>query len=262
MKKIMVAGDWHMNTNHAYWCFQIAKNNDIDIILQLGDFGYWEHSPWGKEFLDALEDLSKKFGIEVFWIDGNHENHELLRSRYLKNVHIVRIRKGVYHIPRGETWEWDGVKFLAMGGAYSIDKDSRFHGVDWWPEETIKYGDIMRGMDAGKVDILVSHDVPAGGPLDEMLKSVGYKHDADSKAQRELLRELCFVAQPDLILHGHYHHRYSGEIVLSADFSDRGMTDGGADFIHTIQVEGLDRDGTKGDSIALLTLNEGEWKFG
>jgi hypothetical protein len=41
----------------------------------------------------------------------------------------------IAYLKRGVAYNIDGHKFLALGGALSIDKDSRIPGIGWWENE-------------------------------------------------------------------------------------------------------------------------------
>ena len=52
-----------------------------------------------------------------------------------------------------------------MGGAESIDKETRTQGVSWWPEEIPSQKEMWHGMDTLKehgydVDVILTHTLP------------------------------------------------------------------------------------------------------
>jgi len=56
MAKIMIAGDWHGDTMHARKTVRRADAMGARKIMQVGDFGYWEHEADGFNYLDALNE--------------------------------------------------------------------------------------------------------------------------------------------------------------------------------------------------------------
>lgn len=217
--KVLIAGDTHGDINHLYWLAQKAHNTGVKEIWVLGDFGYWEHTFKGKDFLDGLNDtILVKFDLTLKFIDGNHENHDMLRA-YMNDENEdwknpVQIRSRIFWLPRGYRFEIEGVKILCVGGAFSIDKDGRTEGISWWATETISYSEAVRSCQGGEVDVLLCHDAPYGGPLEEILSktSIGYKLDEASKANRHMLKSIVDNVKPSLILHGHFHYQYSGTL--------------------------------------------------
>jgi hypothetical protein len=166
--KILVIGDTHM-----MWSLlnKLINRKRPDMVIIAGDFGYWP-SEHGKIYLSPVEKLQGKKGkpfnwygiknrlstgelIPIHWCDGNHEDHWQLQYR-----ESDEIMPGVFYQPRGSTLTLpDGRTILFMGGAHSIDKSVRTLGVDWFPDEVIKYHDFENLPDK-KIDIVVSHTCP------------------------------------------------------------------------------------------------------
>lgn len=68
-----------------------------------------------------------------------------------------------------------GRSFASLGGAPSLDFQSRQQGKNWWPEEQMTPDDVERTIEGGSVDVLIAHDSPgtpwATPPVEEILKS-------------------------------------------------------------------------------------------
>lgn len=214
--RILVAGDWHGNTNFALNIIEHAQTFDCEAVFQVGDFGFWEHTKAGLWFMDQLELGAAKANMPIYWIDGNHENHALLRKKYMKGQvdQFVEIRPHVLYCPRGHTWEWDDVKFMGFGGAYSIDKNVRTPGTSWWPEEVGTQDEIDHAATKGTVDVLFTHDAPTGSDVLGFMRSAGYgtfPEIAEAQKSRWVVRDVVENAQPELLIHGHYHFPYKQE---------------------------------------------------
>src|SRR4051794_7894659 len=161
--RILVAGDVHRKGAWFGELCRAAQEQDADVILQVGDFGYWEHKAVGVDFLDEVEGHLAALGRDCVWIDGNHENHAMLRAAYGPGPDgFVPVRQRLSYAPRGHRWTWDGVGFMALGGAPSFDQWMRTPGESWWPEETVTDDEAATAVAGGPVDVLVSHDCPAG----------------------------------------------------------------------------------------------------
>jgi predicted phosphodiesterase len=83
--RLMLAGDWHGDSMWAEIMIGWAKKHHCDAILQLGDWGYWPR--WEEEtrsqtgtchFTQKMKAYAEKVGVRIYWLDGNHENHEAL----------------------------------------------------------------------------------------------------------------------------------------------------------------------------------------
>lgn len=106
-----------------------------DYVIICGDFGVvWNDDACDRYWLEWLENKP----WTTLWIDGNHENFDLLR-KYPKeqwNSGVVqKITPHVIHLCRGEIFNLQGKTFFAMGGAESTDRVFRKEGLSWWKEE-------------------------------------------------------------------------------------------------------------------------------
>lgn len=233
--KILVAGDIHSNRDHMRYLFNVADYHKVDAIYAVGDFGYWPRYKVGEEFLKVIETESE---VPIFFCDGNHEDHALLpKGAKVSSVMIDldgTYSEKIFYTPRGYTWEWGSLKFGAMGGAHSIDKDLRQAGFDWFREELITEDDLRRCV--APVDVMFTHDAPTWAPVfDKMLLNRGCpaKDDKETLSNRRMLDNACDIMNPIVLIHGHYHLNYSATV-------------GG------VRVRGLDCDGTKGSSWTLI----------
>jgi predicted phosphodiesterase len=242
--RLLVAGDTHGNTRWVCDCLiPLATDLGCAGIVQLGDFGYWEHTEDGVQYLDDVDAAAASAGIPLFWLRGNHDNVELLRERYDNVDHrtwfgLWRIREHVYHIPDGAVFEWQGLRFRAFGGAYSVDKDWRLEleakrhrsaayredarrkkglppepvpaaaGTIWFPGEEMSDEDMdgFLAEKVGDIDVVLSHDKPRSTP------ACGLKDLPLCLANQDRLQRALQHHKPALWLHGHLHLR--SDVVL------------------------------------------------
>jgi Icc-related predicted phosphoesterase len=208
MNKVLLLGDVHGSTGWLKVAVRVAQELDVRCILQLGDFGFWPHYGSGKEFLRDANQLLNDADLFLWWVDGNHENHDWLADMTRDEGGFWHLDR-IVHIGRGARWEWEGRTFLGCGGAYSIDKYYRREGESWWAGETITEADLRR-CEGPSVDVLVTHDAPWGAANVMGPATVGDKDDyPESAANRRRVAALCDMVTPNLLVHGHYHHRNS-----------------------------------------------------
>lgn len=232
-EKILFAGDFHGDMNHAGYIVQIAKNNGCEKIVVVGDFGYWPHTD--PVYVQQLSRTLRKRGIILCFIDGNHEAFWLqpnpkkpnrvgltqLNGKHRTEEGFVALSDRVFYIPRGTRWKWGGTVFLGLGGAPSVDKQMRLHWeqqgstsskptgqfTQWWPQELITVEDVKRALasddhDLNKVDVMVAHDTPTG-TIDFATDKKGWEFDQN----RRYLKTVVDIVRPNLLIHGHYHIR-------------------------------------------------------
>ena len=227
MRRILVVGDTHGHGAEWFKIFHRAAKYEVDAILQVGDFGYWEPSDDSKKYLKHVSRKATYEGRPVYWVDGNHEQFDQLwNGQYGEspdNPPFWRIRENLFYIPRGANWTWGGTTFGAMGGGVSIDRDWRTPGHSWFPQEFVTDEEIER---IEPCDIVVAHDAP----INPVAHRPDYKNDEQSTAHRYQMRKVADRAKPKLWLHGHYHHfhdtrDYSGMRVfgLNRDRHDNNM---------------------------------------
>ena len=220
MNKLLVSGDWHGEFLAAQASAREAVRRDCDAIVQCGDFGYWPHTDadYLTQVNSAMKKASKKLGrdLNVYWVDGNHENFDAL---FGGNWEVTpegfwKMADHVFYVPRGTRWEWNGTKFLALGGGYSMDKQWRLGqgpiGQYWWPQETITQRNVYEcingldgvGYEVGEVDVMFTHDMPAGNDLGMRL----LKNFPEDEQNRMAVRTVVDAVKPTHLFHGHYHH--------------------------------------------------------
>jgi Calcineurin-like phosphoesterase len=218
----MFCGDWH---GDAYWmtkCIRAAANEKISTLIQVGDFGYgWtidEDRQCG--FSTYASAVACDYKVDVFWIDGNHENFDLMEENNLfpasaTGPNPIMVEPRVWYIPRGTVHEFGNTSMLFLGGAYSVDKDHRTPNVSWWSQEEITDDDVAMAMESIELAEhhpwwMITHDAPEHilVPGDH----AAWKHkDEDTKPNRAKLVEVMNAVQPQRLIHGHYHIRYDAE---------------------------------------------------
>ena len=101
-----------------------------DFVIVLGDFGlFWSERI--DEFM-ARKNIERYFPATLLFIDGNHENFDMLDQlpRERKFGGTVGVGgENIFWLRRGEIYEIAGRRFLCFGGALSVDKAHRIPGL-------------------------------------------------------------------------------------------------------------------------------------
>ena len=241
--KILMAGDTHGDLHHLRYLFTIAKQHECDRIFVLGDFGWWAHMQWGVEFLEQLNLSANLKNIHVYWLDGNHDKISHLYEHYGSPEHLdpegfVRTHPYLHYAPRGHRWTWDEVRFISLGGAYSVDKRERLirernsgPGSEWFPEEQMTDRDMDVILENREpVDVMLAHDMPRGA-------NPGWSRNnfLECEENQNRLRVAVQTLSPVLYLHGHLHWPYEDEMWFGHIGPTREM--------RSIKIVGLDCNG-------------------
>lgn len=235
---IFVTGDCHSEFNKfSTDAFPEQKEmTKDDIVIVLGDFG----GVWNKDVESSSERywlnwLDGKSFTTVF-IDGNHENFDRLNSDYevvdFCGGKAHKIRDSIFHLMRGEIFDFEGRRFLAFGGARSHDIDDgilspedfdteedfkltykqwvkrkkvfRVNHLSWWTEELPSDEEIqnaennLKKVDY-KVDYVLSHCAPQS--VVEYINPNSTEPDRLTLWFEDLLKRLEFGKW----FFGHYH---------------------------------------------------------
>lgn len=161
--------DWMSRLNTKNFPDQTALTKN-DFVVILGDFGVWDGSKSERYKLDWLED--KPF--TTLFIDGNHENYDILDNLPVKEFHggsVHELRPSVLHLMRGQVFELDNKTIFTFGGASShdirdgiLDKSDpdfktklshlrkrpyaqfRINHVSWWERELPDESEMQTGL--------------------------------------------------------------------------------------------------------------------
>lgn len=206
-----------------------------DVVVQHGDLNWFPHIGYGQRFLATLQNVIAETGVPWLFIDGNHDNHAWLRDVGAAGRYTLQHRDdigglgygwdrepgtgegpfevctGVLYLPRGWSWSWADKTFVAVGGGYSVDYASRVADQGVWPQyEGLTPGDIERclTLPGGAADVVLSHDAPdwstVDGPHFQFKRQI-----PESEAHRHSVGVVTRHLEPSIVVHGHYHQRYS-----------------------------------------------------
>lgn len=201
---ILFLGDTHGDLYCLERACKAAKKGGADLIVQVGDWGYL----WPKtKLVQAAWEIVEDAYLHMIWIDGNHDWHPQLYTLAAIGDKDWLDEPGNYYCPRGDGWTWQGLKFVGLGGAPSIDKDNRKPGKSWWPEENLTELQVERALEHASTptDVLVTHDAPflppgiSGWPV----RPAGF--DELAQATRDSIKRVQAALKPRLLVHGHYH---------------------------------------------------------
>lgn len=207
---IYITGDIHGSYDiHKFSasCFKDQKElTRSDYVIICGDFGLlWDKDSWHDKYW--LEWLDEK-PWTTLWIDGNHENFDLLKEYSVqdwKGGKVQKITDNIIHLCRGSVFDIDGTRVFAFGGAESHDKKYRKLGVSMWEEELPNEEEMETGRKnleavGWKVDIVVTHSLSLH-IQDHLFRHLEYGRNALNEYFDEIDSRLDFRYW----FSGHYH---------------------------------------------------------
>jgi predicted phosphodiesterase len=174
---ITLVGDIHGKYKRMHEI--IREKNKHEYIVALGDVGF------DFSTLDNVD--PDKFKI----VGGNHDNYDKIINipHYLGDYGYTTL---------------NGISFYFYRGAYSIDRQYRTIGIDWWEDEQNDIETFMKARELYreiKPDIFLAHDCP-----DFMVPEyIGPYAKRYENITGWALGELYKIHQPKLFIHGHYH---------------------------------------------------------
>lgn len=161
---IFVTGDTHglqdFNKLHIF----AGENNKLtknDYVIIAGDFG----ALWNENTLALNLRAYSQLPFTILFVDGNHENFNLLNTYPVEQWHggkVHKIKPDIIHLMRGQVFEIDGKTIFTFGGATSIDKHMRIEGLSWWREELPDDNDLSEAVKnlsryKNNVDYVITH---------------------------------------------------------------------------------------------------------
>jgi predicted phosphodiesterase len=174
---ITFVGDIHGKYKRMH---EIIREKDRhEYIVQIGDLGF------DFSTLDNVD--PDKFKI----VGGNHDNYDKIINipHYLGDYGYTTL---------------NGISFYFYRGAYSIDRQYRTIGINYWSNEENNIETFMKARELYreiKPDIFLAHDCP-----DFMVPQyIGPYAKRYENITGWALGELYKIHQPKLFIHGHYH---------------------------------------------------------
>lgn len=175
--QITIIGDIHGKYDRYHKL--IRQTDYYPYTVQLGDFGF------------KYETLNNVDSTKHLIIPGNHDNYNMC-YRY---PHFL----GDY----GYT-KLNGVEFFYYRGAYSVDRQYRTVGIDWWENEQVSIDQFMKARELYreiKPRLVITHDCPQNiasqmlNPGDRVYENMtGWA-----------LQELLNIHEPEYWFFGHWH---------------------------------------------------------
>lgn len=214
--RILILGDTHAHEPAIVEAYMQAAELGLDRIFQVGDFGYWPrkrlHLNEESEYLLTVNALGARFGLPCYWLPGNHEDWDSYDTLIENGPHDdegFAVHGWMRATPRVHRWEWDGIRFGSIGGAFSIDRFVRKEGWSWFKQEVPRWEDVETlGMDP--VDVMLTHDAPVNVAT-EIWGQPAIRFNPHEMVEAHQSQAVIAAAmhntRPKITFHGHWHGR-------------------------------------------------------
>lgn len=190
---IFYTGDIHGNNTDIIEFCKMHELAASDVVVLLGDVGANYYT--GKRDRKMKEAFAK-VAPTFLCIHGNHEMRPDTIDTYKQrewNSGIVWYEEefpNLLFAKDGEIYEIEGIRHIAIGGAYSVDKYYRItRGYGWWadeqPSEEIK-AYVEKQLAMKEVDVILSHTCPYKYEPREMFLSFIEQDTVDDSTERWL----------------------------------------------------------------------------
>lgn len=215
---IYVTGDTH-GTIDVQKLYTFAENHPEltkdDYLIIAGDCG----AVWSEATLSDYIKYYVSLPFTVLFIDGNHENFDMLDGYPVETWRggkVHKITPDLIHLMRGQVFELEGKTVFTFGGATSIDKECRREGVSWWKREVPSYEETDEGIAnlkryGGKVDYIITHSCS-----ERALYYPAMSYIAPSKIDSPEIGSLTYIED-----HAEFEHWYFGHFHIDAKLGNR-----------------------------------------
>ncbi len=195
---------------HGDWDFLFKKLDHLEItncyLLHVGDGGEgFLPEPKQERQFEHHNQCFKKRNIQYLSIRGNHSNPSYFQGQ-IKYSNFELLPDYTYR-------EFNGEKYLFIGGAISIDRQIRIPDRTWWENEKFVFKPEL----VKKVDVLVTHSGPSwnGNNTKDGIQSwcdtdhTLWEECFEERQDHDKLIELC---SPRKHYCGHFHQSSSIQV--------------------------------------------------
>lgn len=215
---IYVTGDTHGLQDYYKLHIFAGEHPELtkdDYVIIAGDFG----AVWDSKTLAADLKPYTELPFTVLFVDGNHENFDLLETFPVvewQGGKVHKLKPDIIHLMRGQVFEIEGKTIFTFGGATSIDKFMRREGLSWWKRELPTYEELDEGIanlkkHNNKVDYIITHSCS-----ERALMYPQIRNSATLKLSCPESQMLSYIEET-----AEYKHWYFGHFHIDAELSDK-----------------------------------------
>ena len=200
--RVYVLGDVH--GNYQALPRLIPKLEQGSTVIQIGDYGMgFGHPVKQNRIQENVNGLLMKHDIKLYVMRGNHDDPKYFKSTF------VSPWPNITFLEDYTTLILNGKKFLAVGGAISIDREDRVEGISYWEDEAFVLRPDYETLPTD-YDVLLCHSAPLCAPPTGFSK-IRYYLMNDVPLEQDLINERTAIEKlydhlkPAKFYYGHFH---------------------------------------------------------
>lgn len=219
IKYFYLTGDTHRRIiERVTPLIENANKNNIPLeqigLIVLGDFGANYFNDKGDRYLKKT--LCKKYGINYFIVQGNHE----MRPEDLPNIKTIYNKDvggevyyeeefpNIFYFKMWGIYNIKSLRTAVLGGAYSVDKDYRLlMGYNWFPNEQMNKTErqlAYKEIAGGHFDLILSHTCPYDWRPTWLFLSMIDQDKVDNSTEK-FFQEIANITEFNKWYCGHFH---------------------------------------------------------
>ena len=203
---IVLTSDIHGHLGLEWLTGELSKIDltEKDHLIILGDAGI----VWDEKEHQEVKHYYDNLPCTVLFLDGNHENFDLLDSLPVVDMYggkVHRVSDNIAHLMRGEIYTIEGRTFFVFGGGYSVKKKDGTSPVFVWEREMPNNDEYDNGAEnlrliGNKVDYVITHAAPT-----EIASKLGKNPIEEEKELNDYLTQVSMNNDYSEWFFGHYH---------------------------------------------------------
>jgi hypothetical protein len=212
--RLICMGDTHsiMKTTQIIFNKLFYDLDANTIFLHVGDGGegYSTEKPIEIFAWKFLDDRLREKNSFLYICRGNHSNPALFDLNHEYNCYLTNI----CFVPDLSYIQINGLKFLFIGGAVSIDRSANEINKTWWKNEGVVQDEkLINGL--SEADVVIIHTAPTYcypikiSPIVQYWMKFDFRLYDDLMLEKRCVDKMFEKVKPKFVARGHFHESHN-----------------------------------------------------